>query len=476
MRRPNIVLIVSDQHNPHVAGYAGNRFVRTPNLDRISAEGVVFKSAYCSSPVCGPSRMSYMTGKYVHQIENWWNAVPLDPAEPTWAGELDRNGIETTLLGKIDAPGEYENPGFTHYRLSMRRKAFDPYPRREPQAKMLAGATRPSSRRHIEHAGSFKPDDIGEIGAGYDPRHGLYFQDRQVSDWAGEFLEEKAGSESGRPWVLHVGFEYPHWPYVCPERFFNMYYPDRAEIPGNCRFSEDLHPALKEWERWNDLGELPRDDLVRALAAYYGMVTALDEMTGEIITRLKAQGEYDNTYIIYTSDHGDSAGEHGFFFKHCCLEGSAGVPLIMRGPGIEPGTTVGTPVSLVDLYPTIMDCFGLESDGGLPGQSLFRTMEGGGKRDSVFSEWHGPGFKGAWYMLCRGDFKYTWYESFPPSLYNLAEDPGENRDLAQDPEFADLVRDFEKELRSLVNPEAISLKAKRDLGVITADGRDLSRE
>lgn len=89
----NVLLVVSDQHNPDIAGYAGNRYVRTPNLDRIARRGVTFRNACCNCPVCGPSRMSYMTGKYVHQIENWWNRVPLDPAEMTWARKLDQNGM-----------------------------------------------------------------------------------------------------------------------------------------------------------------------------------------------------------------------------------------------------------------------------------------------------------------------------------------------------------------------------------------------
>ncbi len=479
---PNVLLIVSDQHNPDIAGYAGNPHVETPNLDRIARRGTNFRNACCNCPVCGPSRMSYMTGKYVHQIQTWWNRVPLDPTEMTWARKLDQNGIESTLLGKIDAPGEYENPGFSRYKLSMRRPEFDSYPRREPMAKMTAGATRDRSRHYLENAGSFDPETTKNTGHGYHKNHGLYFQDKKVLDWTREFIREKGVSESTDPWVAHVGFEYPHWPYVCSDRFFEMYYPDNVQLPHRAAFPENekLPPALKEWQRWNDFGDVPEETLRRTLAAYYGMVTCMDEMIGEIIEELETQGLFENTIIIYTSDHGESLGEHGLFFKHSPAAAAVGVPLIMSGPGVPSGGEIRSPVSLVDLYPTILQCYGLEVEADRPGENLMNAASGSsgrkdGVEDSVFAEWHGPGFEGAWYMLMNDAYKYTWFESFPPTLYNIADDPHEDHNLGQKPEYAEVLNDFEGELRSRINPEEVSRKAKRDLGVITPGGRDLSK-
>jgi choline-sulfatase len=241
-----------------------------------------------------------MTGKYVHQIGTWWNRVPLDPAEMTWARKLDQHGVETTLLGKIDAPGEHESPGFTRYKLSMRRRAFDPYPLTEPLKTWRAGETRPSSRGHLEHSGGFDPETTEATENGYNPKHGLYYQDRQVRDWTLEYLFQKGAGDSHRPWVLHVGFEYPHWPYVCPERYFRLYYPDKVQMPHAAVFprNEALPAALRDWQRWNDFGEIPDDVLRRVLASYYGMVTCMDEMIGEIVSELKTQGLFDNTIIM----------------------------------------------------------------------------------------------------------------------------------------------------------------------------------
>lgn len=479
----NILLIVSDQHNPHIAGYAGNPHVRTPNLDRLARTGTRFTNACCTCPVCKPSRMSYMTGKHVHQIENWWNRVPLDPEEMTWARKLDGHGIETTLLGKIDAAGTYENPGFTRCKLSMRRRAFEPYPRQVPQPKMVAGATREASRAYIDDAGAFDPESTQDTKQGYNPAHGLYFQDRQVLQWTKEFLEEKGAADDAAPWVAHIGFEYPHWPYVCPRKYFDMYYPDNIELPFDAAFprNETLHPALQEWQRWNDLGDVSEDRLRRVLAAYYGMVTCMDDMIGEILHALAAQGLSENTLVIYTSDHGESLGEHGLFFKHSPAAASVGVPLIMGGPGVPEGRTLHVPVSLVDLYPTILDCCGLATEDDRPGDSLFdiisgRVTRGDRPEEGVFAEWHGPGFEGAWYMLLNSTWKYVWYESHPPALYNIRQDPREQRDLAPNPQYAELLNLFERELRTRVDPETVSRKAKKDLGVITADGHDLSRK
>ncbi|MYF17580.1 MAG: sulfatase-like hydrolase/transferase [Gemmatimonadetes bacterium] len=170
-------------------------------------------------------------------------------------------------------------------------------------------------------------------------------------------------------------------------------------------------------------------------------------------------------------------GEHGLFFKHCSYEGAIGVPLVITGPGIPEGeVNTDTPVSLIDLYPTILDMAGLDPEPGLPGASWLPLVRGEPHKRSerVFAEWHGPQLRGAYYMIVRGDYKYTWYEFHPPSLFNVKEDPKEERDLASDIEQADRLRAFKEELRSIVDPKATALRAKRDLGLIAPDGTDMT--
>jgi choline-sulfatase len=374
----------------------------------------------------------------------------------------------------------------------MHRDGYDPYPLDEPKPTMTLGETRDVSRAHLERAGSFNPETTRATEHGYSPSHGLYFQDRQVLDWTRAFLRERGREVGGEPWALHVGFEYPHWPYVAPDEYFSMYYPDSVELPHDAVFPRNagLPAALQEWQRWNDFGEVPEEMLRRVLAAYYGMVTCMDEMIGEIVAELESNGLADNTIILYTSDHGESLGEHGLFYKHSSARAAVGVPLLVAGPGIERGRVVRTPVSLVDLYPTVLDVYGLEVEADRPGESLIRLSKTGTDgahareaharearaRDGVFAEWHGPGFRGAWYMLERLPYKYTWYESFPPTLYNVEADPKEDVNLADDPSYAGILSDFECALYEMLDVDTVSRKAKQNLGLITSDGIDLSKE
>jgi choline-sulfatase len=477
--QPNIVVICSDQHHPLVTGYRGHPQIRTPHLDALAADGAYFTRAYCNSPVCTPSRMSFITGKYPHQVGSWFLGCPLDRNEMTWARRLHDAGIPSVMFGKMDFCGEYQDGGFTDHRIIKKRAAFDPYPRTSPLPSRLAGYTRPNKRKIIEKAGprretvqiARRPDG----SEGYNLNVGFYDHDRTVTDWAVDFIRNKGKENDGKPWAIYVGLMFPHWPLTVPQKYFDMYDPDTVPLPHDARFPNDsLHPQVRNMQDALDLGELPEPLMRRAIAAYFGMITALDENVGRIVAELKAQNLYDNTYIVYMSDHGESLGEHGLFYKQCSYEASVGVPLIVKGPGLPAGRRIDQPVSLVDLYPTIMEMAGLETEPDLPGKSWLPLIRDGRQQrnDYVFSEYHGNFFKQDWYMLVRGDYKYTYYVNDRPSLFNLREDPMEMNDLALDPAYASVLEEFETLLRGIVDPEAVSLRAKRDLGLIGKDGQD----
>src|SRR5690606_8735358 len=183
----------------------------------------------------------------------------------------------------------------------------------------------------------------------------------------------------------------PHWPYCVPEEYFAEYYPDRIELPHDAHFPHPgLHPPLRRFQRGLGIDGIDETDVRRTVAAYYGMVTAMDAMVGRIIDELDAQGLAENTYVIYISEHGESLGEHGLFYKQCSYEASVGVPAIIRGPGITPGTHVDVPVSLIDLYPTILDLVGVECEPDRPGRSWRRLLAGSvDPAEAVFAEFHG---------------------------------------------------------------------------------------
>jgi choline-sulfatase len=476
--KPNILVIVSDHHHPRMAGYLGHPYLRTANLDALAAGGVAFRRAYCNCPVCGPARSTYMSGKYVFETGHWSNGVPVPADLTTWAQRVAQAGIESALLGKIDFPGPLECAGFAHCKLSCRRRAFDPYPRTKPEGLSVPGFRRAGSRRMLIDSGPAVPEGRHDPARWYGQSCGLYDQDRAVTDWTLDYLKEKAKSP-GEPWALHVGYEYPHWPYMVPRKYFDMYYPDRVELPFDARFpNPDLPPAVYEFQQWNDFGEVTEEMLRRTLSAFYGMITCIDDMIGEIIDCLKATGQFDNTYVIYTTDHGDSMGEHGLFFKLSPMEGSIGVPLILCGPGIPAGRLIDTPVSLVDMYPTVLEMCGLRPEHDTHGASWLPLARGeaGRRDDTVFCEYHGVGFRGSWYVLMRGDYKYTWYEYYPPTLYNLADDPREMHNLAGERAQAGRLEDFERRLRQICDPSAVSARAKKETGLITPDGIDLTAD
>ena len=478
--QPNILVLCSDQHHPLMSGYRNHPYVATPNIDELAAKGTAFTRSYCTSPVCTPSRMSFITGKYVHQIGSWMIRIPLAREEMTWARRLDQAGIPSTMLGKMDFCGDYQDGGFTNHKILRRREAWDGIPLKKPYIPRLDGYVRPDKRRHLVNSGTRSADIISDGGfiGERDDMIGNYDHDRIVTDWALDFLKERGQDRERKPWACYVGLLMPHWPFRVPEKFYNIYYPDNLELPFDFYIPNGkLHPAVQHFQKGLGLGEVTEAMLRRTIAAYYGMITCMDAMVGEILDELERRGFGENTYIMYTTDHGESLGEHGLFYKQCSYEGSVGVPLIVAGPGLPAGNTTSHPVSLVDMYPTIMDMASLPVEEDRPGSSWLPLIrdEPEDRPDYAFSEFHGNFFKHDWYMLVRGNYKYTYYADAGPSLFDIKNDPRELADLSQDSRFKDILADFEKLLRSIVDPEDAAFRARRDLGLIGADGEDYTK-
>ena len=470
-KQANILYICTDQQHPAISGFCGNTVVKTPNLDALAEDGTHFTRTYVSSPVCGPSRAAYMFGKHVFQIENWYNAVAWPEDEVTWASRVTGNGYHTGHFGKMDSPGLYGKLGFSEEWHCAKRPV-----------KKVKGADKrflPDLPRNAK--GHLKVDtfDIEEYkGEKFEVGdHRPYGLDRPTTDRALRFLEERENDD--QPWMLHVGLLMPHWPYTLPQKYYDMYADVDMPMPIDAKFpNTNMHPALQHFQKWDGLDVAPdSEEFMNALRAYYGMVTCVDDMVGELITQLKENGMYDNTYIIFSSDHGDNLGEHGMMGnKHTPMEGSVTVPLVITGPKVKKGQKVDIPVALVDMYPTIMDMAGVDfSDPEMPGIDLMPVLEGKevAPERNLFSEWHGTGFQGAWYMLVNKQYKYIYYERERPSLFDMEADPQEMNDLALDPQYADIIKEFEAELNQLLDPIKVAQKARKQQGLITEDGKDL---
>jgi arylsulfatase K len=276
--------------------------------------------------------------------------------------------------------------------------------------------------------------------------------DRSV-DW----LYERARSDDG-PFWLYLGIRAPHPAFTISQRYLDVIETRGVSIPP---LDESLHPALhyqriaKNW--LHGFG----DDVVRQVRhIYFAMIAEVDAMVGRVMAALEASGLDESTYVIFSSDHGELAMEHRQFYKMSMYEASVRVPLIVAGPGVRAGVEVETPVSLVDIYPTLMDMAGLAHPEGLDGHSLMPELSG--KRSThpnwAISEFHGTSVNTGMTMLRRDDYKYVAYAGYEAQLFNLAEDPDEVVNLVQArPEVA---AEMDAALREIVDYEEVDARAK----------------
>ncbi len=437
--RPNIVFICSDQHSYKFAGYAGHPVVKTPNLDRIARQGVVFTNAYCGAPVCVAGRASLMTGVYASDVNSFCNSTVWDGSVPIWAKRLrDQAGYSTWATGKFDLSDKHDlgfdlkvETGNSHEKNPdlpslFRRPLVFRYKRRDE----VNGDTR-------EH------------------RH----EDAARTDHALYFFEEK----KDKPWLAYIGFTQPHPPHRALKLFYDMYPTNNIPLPNiPSGHLEDLHLVYQEYRHYRNIATPIMDERVRAAhAGYYGQITEMDEYIGKLYDHLETTGELENTIFIYTSDHGDAMGDHGLWSKCNLYENSAHIPLIMAGGGLPKGKTIHTSVAQVDLAPTFFELAGVEKPENMRGHSLIPLINGwqGDHPGWAYSECHQQGNMTGSFMIRKGDWKYIHFSYFDDLLFNLKDDPGEFNNLANDPAYADEKQELKEILYNTVDPEKVTERA-----------------
>ncbi len=461
MRPKNLVIIMSDEHNAKFTGCRGNPVVKTPNLDRLAASGTLFSKAYCNSPICVPSRASLATGRYVHDCGFWDNAAPYDGSVPSWGHRLQQQGHKVVSVGKL------------HYRSTEDDNGFD----EEIVPLHVAGGVGDLLgliRKDMEpRAGSAKfAKNVGRGETSYTE------YDRKIATEAERWISN-VPVESTKPWVLFVSFVTPHFPLIAPAEFYDLY--DDIEIDPNI-FSEGLgrpdHPYYQAMLRNIDFDDhLDNEAREKAIRGYLGLCSFMDHNVGRVLGAIEDAGLSDSTRIIYTSDHGEALGKRGFWGKSTMFEESVAVPLIMAGPDIKAETIVDSPVSLIDLFPTVLECVGASRDPNdreLPGCPLLRIAEGKIGERSVFAEYHAAGSITANYMLRRGRYKLVYFVGMEPELFDLEADPLETENLATDPAFFSTLTELEAELFDLVDPVGADQSAKQSQAkrIAAAGGHD----
>ncbi len=452
----NLVVIMSDEHHPRAMGVAGHPFVQTPNLDRLAASGTRFDAAYCNSPICVPCRASFATGRYVHQLGTWDNAMAYDGSVRGWGHALQENGHRVDSIGKLHYRNETDPTGFDRQYHPMH--IYGGYG-------MVWGALRNGEVNFSERAAKM----MDPIGPGYS-KYNTY--DDRIAAEAERWLADAAANPGDKPWVLYIGFVAPHFPMTVPRDILDLYPVETMPYPRlHPKNGHPRHPWLQRGHELHPVDDA-FDDARRLLttACYYGLCTWIDRQVGRVMESLEKTGLAANTRLIYTSDHGDNIGSRGMWGKSTHYDDAAGVPMIMAGPGIAAGRTVHTAVSLVDLAPTITDAVGLPPhDADLPGESLFAIAARPDDADrAVFSEYHAFASPSAGFMLRDGRYKLNHYVGYAPELFDMAEDPGEERNLAADPAHAEIIARMNVRLRTICDPEATDARAKADQAALIA--------
>lgn len=444
---PNVLVLMSDQHVPHASGMYGSPHVRTPHLDALSARGTTFEAAYCNSPICVPSRAAMATGRYVHQTGNYDNASPYTGTEaPSWGHRVEAAGIPLVTIGKLHYRSAADDTGFSDQRLPLhvRGGTGDPFHclrERQPPAPQLRGAVVDTTRGESDYT----------------------VQDRSVANAAVNWLADEAPRD--QPWVAKVSLVTPHYPFTVPSEFLDLYTDIEPAPLRNDPAQWDQHPAIDFYRRsFGFDSPLTDDETRRALRHYYGLVSFMDAQLGTVLQALEDTGQTENTIVLYVSDHGELMGTDGTWFKGTMNERSVRIPLLAAGPGIDEGARCATPVSLVDVYPTILDALGLPphpDDADLPGRSLLR-IEPDDHGRTVFTEFHSAGSASGSFMIRRGNWKYEHHVGFPERLFDLSADPDEWHDLAADPGHADVLESCRTTLFQMCDPVEVDARVKAD--------------
>ena len=423
-KRPNILILMVDQLNGTLWPDGPADWLHAPNLRRLADRSVRFANAYTGSPLCAPGRASFMSGQLPSRTRVYDNAAEFTSDVPTYAHHLRRAGYATCLSGKMHFVGSDQLHGFEE------RLTTDIYP-------ADFGWT-PDYRKPGERI-DWWYHNLGSVtGAGVAEITNQLEYDDEVAHHAVAKVYDLARGADARPWCLTVSFTHPHDPYVARRRYWDLYEGcEHLDPPGEAIPYADHDPhsrRLMDSCDWRAFDITP-DQVRRARQGYFANISYIDDKLGEILAALEATRQ--EAVVVFLSDHGDMLGERGLWFKMSFFEGSARVPLMIAAPGLAPGL-VDTPVSTIDVLPTLAEIAGVSLDAVRPwtdGESLLPVAAGAG-RAPVAMEYAAEGSITPLVCLRDGRWKHVRCAADPDLLFDLDTDPGERVNLATDPAHA----------------------------------------
>ncbi len=441
LERTNIVIFITDQHNAGCMSCAGNPIVKTPRLDALASEGVRFTRAYCNSPSCVPSRHSFLSGKYPHETGVHTNGefVPRGRNFNTFATILKKNGYETAAIGKMHfKPLDVPNALVDSHRGFTYRSAFLDASEGDVDMTFESAIGAPAYGKFMDefHAydgpgGETKKGYVGCTSALPERDH----QDTWLIDDACAYISKRP---EGRPFLLVISLDRPHPPSIVPPEF-DTYRPDDIEMPIGTPdgFKEtDKNLESRKEKYWSSMDE---NEIKTAIARYYGNVAYTDHLLGRVVDTLKTEGILDTTAMLYFSDHGEMLGARdAAFSKYNLYEDSIKVPLIIRWPGMLPaGTVSDSVVSLLDIFPTIMDIADVKGEVSPHGASLRGKSAKGASSPNAYVEMHNPDQK----AVVTDNFKLILRseEAGCDAFYDLRNDPREFDTKMDDPAYREII-------------------------------------
>ncbi|MCH2176704.1 MAG: sulfatase-like hydrolase/transferase [Lentisphaeria bacterium] len=460
MPKPNIIFILSDQHRWDFMGYETNGITHTPNLDKLAARGVRANNAYCPAPLCSPSRAAMATGRYAMNSGCFTNLHKVPASTPTFNKELKKAGYTTMVIGKIHME-------IHHYQSDLASPAHKAYMKelgwddtfevvgnglwntgiKDQYSKMLdQEGLKDQVLQYYNNWGYFMDKRVAmhPLQAQVWPFEEKYQESYLIGKTAVNWIKEQP---KDKPYFLHLGFTGPHSPTEPNQKFLDLY-----------DVADETQPVDNE---------SPWDWLPEGRTGYRAMITQIDHYIGDVIKAVEERGELDNTIIIYTSDHGEMMGDHGRTDKGSFYEGSAHVPFVAAGPGIQHKETNAL-IELLDLGKSFCDFAGVESHPLDQGESLKPVLEGNTDyhRDTVFCE------MGCDKMIFDGRYKLIYGEQTadkreglgrihldkpvtiprsPAALFDLKEDPNETNNLFDNPDYVQLKIEMLEKLLARIN-------------------------
>ncbi len=430
--QPNILFIASDEHSYRFLSARdakdGGEPCQTPTLDKLLNQGTHCTAAYCQMPLCTPSRIAMLSGRQAHRCGAWNNASILRPDLPTIGSHFAQHGYHTATVGKLHLGGSLQHAGFQARPYGdfggPCSHQFDPLSKWDPERYQPGMDMRSRT-----------------VDAGLSEIPEAMLQEHQVAHQSLAHLREHQQSNPQQPWLLFASFSRPHFPLTAPRRFLHRYANGGVTPPRISRSGDSAnHPMTLGAIKGFRTAEIDQEEMLQARAGYFACVDLLDEILGDFLALLERSGLLDNTIIVYTSDHGELAGEHGLFWKNTWHEAATRVPLIFSLPKqrqqqLAPHS-IHIPVSLGDIFPTLCGLAAIPSAAALDGIDLAAAIRGDActklrQRPGIITEsptprW-GPGTE--FRMIRSQRYKYIAFRDCPDLAFDLITDPDEQINL-----------------------------------------------